>query len=102
MTVPILVPVNAENAARVPTLATKQPKVVDLSSNKQATYPLLSKMRLLAVRLSRKQSETGKFQTILQKLLQNRGDEHSRNMHQSLKNGNSMHYQGMNIPLIYL
>ena len=60
-------------------------------------------MRLLAVRLSEKQSETGKFRTILWKLSQSRGDvPHSRNMKQFLKNGNSMHYQGMKIPLIHL
>ena len=99
---PILVPVNAKNAARLPTSASKQLKVVDLPSEKQATHPLLPKMRLLAVRLSGKQSETEKFQTILQKLSQSRGDTHSQNMKQSLKIGNNMHYQGRKIPLIHL
>ena len=81
---PISLPVNAENAARLPTSAPKQLKVVDLPSNKQATHPLLPKMRLLAVRLSGKQSETGKFHNILQKLSWSSGDiPQSRNMKKS-------------------
>ena len=55
---PILVPFDAENAARLPTSATKQHKITDLQSNQQAIYPLLLKMRLLTVGLLGKQSET--------------------------------------------
>ena len=103
MSDPILVPVDAENTARLPTSAIKLLKIVDFAIEQTRTHPLLQKMRLLAVRLSEKQSETGKFRTILWKLSQSRGDvPHSRNMKQFLKNGNSMHYQGMKIPLIHL
>ena len=99
---PILVPVDAENTAELPTSATKQLKLLILPSNKQDTHPLLPKMRLLTVRLLGKQTETGKFQAILRKLSQSRGDiPHSRNLKQSLKNENSLHYQGMKIPLIH-
>ena len=78
-------------------------KLLILPLNKQATHPLLPKIRLLAVRLSGKKSAIGKFQTILRKLSRSRGDvQHSRNMKQSSKNGNSMQYQGMKIPLIHL
>ena len=99
---PILVPVDAENTAGLPTSATKQLKLLILPSNKQDTHPLLPKMRLLTVRLLGKQTETGKFQAILRKLSRSRGDiPHSRNLKQSLKNENSLHYQGMKIPLIH-
>ena len=43
-------------------------KLLILPSNKQATHPLLPKLRLLAVQLSEKQSDTEKFQKRLQKL----------------------------------
>ena len=75
-------------------------KLLILPSNKQAIHPLLPQMKLLAVPLSGKQSETEKFQRRLQKLSQSCGDiPQSWNMKQSLKNGNSMHCQGMKIPL---
>ena len=78
-------------------------KLLILPSSKQETQSLLPKMRLLAVRLSGKQSETVKFQKRLQKLSLSRGDiPQSLNMRQSLKNGNSMHYQGTKIQLIHL
>ena len=59
-------------------------KLLILPLNKQATHPILPKMRLLAVRLSGKQSETGKFHNILQKLSWSSGDiPQSRNMKKS-------------------
>ena len=96
VTDPILVPVDAENAARLPTSATKQLKVVDFAIEQTSNTPTITKDEATSFRLSGKQYETGKFQTILRKLSQ------SRNIKQSLKNGNSMHYQGMKIPLIHL
>ena len=62
-------------------------KLLILPSSKQATQSLLPKMRLLAVPLSGKQSETVKLQKRFQKLSLNRGDiPQSLNMRQSLKN----------------
>ena len=49
-------------------------KLLILPSNKQAIHPLLPQMKLLAVPLSGKQSETEKFQKRLQKLSQSCGD----------------------------
>ena len=100
---PILVPVDAENAARLPSSATKQLKFVDFAIEQTSDPPTITKDEAASCSIIKKQSETGKFQTILQKLSRSGGDiPHSRNMKQSLKNGNSMHYQGMKIPLIHL
>ena len=100
---PILVPVDAENAARLPSSATKQLKFVDFAIEQTSDPPTITKDEAASCSIIKKQSETGKFQTILQKLSRSGGDiPHSRNMKQSLKNGNSMHYQRMKIPLIHL
>ena len=98
---PILVPFDAENAARLPTSATKEHVAIDFAI--EQTSDSGCSARLLAVQLSGKQSETVKFQKRLQELSLSRGDiSKSLNMRQSLKNGNSMHYQGTKIPLIHL
>ena len=84
---PNLVSFDAANAARRPTSATSKIKLLILPSNKRALHPLLSKMRLVAVRLSRKPSEGEIFQRRLQKLSQSCGYILlNRNMKQSLKN----------------
>ena len=87
---PILVPVDAENAARLPTSATKQLKVVDFAIEQTSGTPTITKDEAASC-------------SIIRKTIQSRRDiPHSRNMKQFLKNGNSMHYQGMKIPLIHL
>ena len=100
---PILVPIDAENAARLPTLATKQLKVIDFAIEQTSNAPTITKDEAASCPIIRETIRNREIQTILQKLSQSRGDvPHSQNMKQSLKNGNSMHYQGMKIPLIHL
>ena len=87
---PILVCVDAENAARLPTSATKQIKVVDFAIKQTSDTPTITKDEAASC-------------SIIRKTIQSCGDiPHSRNMKPFLKNGNSMHYQGMKIPLIHL
>ena len=46
---PIFVPVDAENAARLPISAIKQLKILDFAIEQTRTHPLLPKLWLLAI-----------------------------------------------------
>ena len=46
---PIFVPVDAENAARLPTSAIKQLEILDFAIEQTRTHPLLPKLWLLAI-----------------------------------------------------
>ena len=84
---PILVPIDAENAARLPTSATKQLKVVGFAIEETSDTPTTTKDEAASC-------------SIIRETIGN--IPHSRNMKQSLKNENSMHYQGVKTPLIHL
>ena len=103
MTDPILVPLDAENAARFPTSATKQLKVVDFAIEETRNTPTITKDVAVSCSIIRETIRKRKVLDDIAKISRSRGDlPHSQNMKQSLKNGNNVHYQGMKIPLIHL
>ena len=97
---PILVPFDAENAARLPTSATKQHKITDFAIEPTSDIPTITKDEAANCWIIRETIRNRKLKKRLQKLSQSRGDiPQTRNIRQSLKNE---HYQGMKITLIYL
>ena len=76
------------------------PNVLTLPCNKGLKYPLYPKMKLLAIHLSGRPSDTQNFHQKLLKLSWNRGDHQKRpDLSQCLNDGTGMQYQGMKIPI---
>ena len=100
---PILVPVDAENAARLPTSVSKQLKVVDFAIKQTSDTPTITKNEAASFLIIRETIRNRKIpDDIAEIITESWRHTHSRNMKQSLKNGNSKHYQGTKIPLIHL
>ena len=79
------------------------PNVLTLPSNKGLQHPLYSKMKLLAVHLSGRPSDTQNFHQKLLKLSWNRGDnQQGRDMSKCLNDGTGMQYQVMKIPILQM
>ena len=76
------------------------PKVLTPPPKKGLQHPLHSKMKLLAVHLWRKSSDTQNFHQKIIKLSWNRGDrQQGPDISQCLKDGTPMQYQRMKIPI---
>ena len=79
------------------------PNVLTLPSNIGLQHPLYPKMKLLAVHLSGRPSDTQNFHQKLLKLSWNHGDhQQGKDMSQCLNDGAGMQYQGMKIPILQM
>ena len=79
------------------------PNILTLPSNKGLQHPLYPKMKLLAVHISGRPSDTSNFHQKLLQLSWNRGNHQQRpDMSQCLNDGTGMQYQGMKIPILQM
>ena len=72
---PILVPFDDENAARLPTSATKQHKVIDFAIEPTSDIPTITKDEAASCWIIRETIRNRKLKKRLQKLSQSRGDK---------------------------
>ena len=99
---PILVPVDAENAATLPTSATKQLKVVDFAITQTTDTPTITKDEAASCSIIRETIRNRKIPDGTAEIIMESWRHTTQSKHEILKNGNNMHYQGMNIPLIHM
>ena len=79
------------------------PNVLTLPSSEGLQHPLYPKIKLLAVHLSARPSDTQNFHQKLIKLSWNRDDHQQRpDMNQCLNDGTGMQYRGMKIPILQM
>ena len=99
---PILVPVDAENAATLPTSATKQLKV-DFAIKQTSDTPTITKDEAASCSIIRETIRNRKIPDGIAEIIMELWRHTTQSKYEAiLKNGNNMHYQGMNIPLIHM
>ena len=99
----ILVSFDAENAGRLPASATKQHKVIDFAIEQTSDTPTITKDEAASCSIIRETIRNRKIPEEFAEIITESWRHATKSKYEATpKNGNSMHYQGMKIPLIYL